>query len=552
MDKFRYFVDVGSGWVSVTPFQNNLEWINANDINPVITRVTLTGSASFLGDDYDIIKTFKDADNVYIPIKVEQYDGSWNNIYEGNADLRDSWDENKKIIKISKFNNSNDPYDNLLSNYKLKYGLKHLFIADQFVINTPADTSTTVDAVLVPGTGLSPVNYQQFYDINGLALWVPGTTDPRWATFLFRSTNGDGSHNFETMSYGYNPGEENVYGYTSLGMVVNGVYNNLWTKLPPGIGANETFSRPIVYNFNRFADVIESLVDIASNVVTFDKNTATTYTGQTDDEVKYSHFDFLHYQFGEASQAAENGGKGSEISLFDTFEIMRTAFNLFWYLDGNALKFKHTSEIGAVGTLDLTSQTEHLKRLDYINASDIPDVEVFETNDAQGVFEVNKDTWGSLAIYYRGSNIDLVNIRTKTNKINISTNVRALMAGEIDTGKNNFALIETIDDIQVSRTAYGTMPDVNLRLSSNNLYGHLNKWRYGFDPSYAGRLKIASFALGDTEPRPLLKLPTISYHISLLTDYDMQNNILTSAGDARTKIIKQKLSGDTLEVEVEL
>lgn len=542
-------MDYGTGWEQVTTYKNKLQWSNSSELNPAISRVTLTGSVSFLADDYDNVMTFKNAGNLYIPILVQQYDGAWNDIYEGNADLRSSWDENIGLIELSKFNNGADQYDNIISNYKIKYGWQNLGLGS-YVTHTQSDTSITIDAVLVAGTGLSPAAYKLAYLVTGTLSLIPTIPDPRWAYFLFRSTNGDGSHNFETMSFDYNPND--AYGYTYVALLYNGSFSKYWVKLPPSVGASETLSQPVAYTFHRFYEMIGELLSIASSVVTLNPSTAVTYTGQSDVGFQYSWFNFHNYQIGEAAEISAVGAKGSEISLFDTFEIMRTAFSLFWYIDGTELKFKHASELTTSGTLDLTSQTEHLKRLKYVSADEIPDVEVFELLDSQGVWEVTSGDWGIFQIYYRNSNLELAKRKRNVNKINISTNVRALLAGEVATDKNNFALLETVDDTSIPRTLYGAYPFLNGRLSAMSLYGHLNKWRYGSDVTIAGRFKVLILSVADTQSRPLLSLPPVSSNISLLTDYDMGNEILTSVGSAKTKVIKQNLSSDELKITLEL
>ena len=295
---FRISFDTGGGWVVFTPYKNDLVWSNENDINPAIVRVRLTGSVTFLGSEYTTIKNFKDAGNNYIPILVEQDDSGWNDIYEGNADLFMPWDENQSSITLNKFNNADDKYDNLISNYTIKYGIKTFGLTSYAIMTIPV-TTTTIDAVLVAGTGLTPAQYIEAYSVNGFIMAV-GFTDPSWAFFLFRSTNGDGSHNFETMSYDFAP--TIPLAYTKIFLTTNG-YAFYWVKLPPGIGSSETFSWPIAYDFNRFPEVMGALLTIAVSTLTFTEGTALTYAGlSTSDPIQYAWFDYTLYQIGEAAE----------------------------------------------------------------------------------------------------------------------------------------------------------------------------------------------------------------------------------------------------------
>ena len=548
---FRISFDVGAGWVVYTPYKNNLTWTKGQDINPAINRVVLSGDVVFSGSEYTALLAFKDAGNNYVPILVEQDNTGWNTIFEGNADLLMSWDENRSIITLNKFNNGADVYDNLLSNYTTKYGI-NTFSLTGHVINTPAITTSTQDAVSVI-TALTPANYILQYDINGFLNIIPGLADPRWVYFLFRSTNGDGSHNFETMSFDLAP--DISAGYNEIRLLVSGVYTALWVKLPPLVAATETLSTPVAYNFHRFPDVMGALLTIAVSTLTFTEATALTYAGLFDGTpTQYAWFDYTLYQIGEAAEISGAGFKNSEISLKDCFDIME-AFALYWYLDGVALKFLHQSELGTSGTLDLSAQTANLQRLDYIEANEIPDAETWSLNDSQGVAldTGTSDIWGEFQIYYRASNIILSNTRKNLYNINLSTNVPALMAGLANTDKNNFALVETVDNTTVPRTIYGaTNPIMNNRLTAGGFFSNQVKYRYGTSPNLATRLKIGLVAFNEFETRPLLKIPVTNYHIDLLTNYDMDKAITTSAGTGKTKQISQHLNTDYAELEIEI
>lgn len=550
MANFRISFDVDAGWVVFTPYANDLIWSNENDINPAIDRVMLAGSVKFVGSEYTTIKNFKDAGNKYIPILVEQDDSGWNTIFEGNADLFSPWDENRKTITLNKFNND-DNYDNLLSNYDIKYNLTELSVTSNVIV-TPSVLSTTIDAFLVPGTGLSPANYILAYDINGFNFSpVP---DPRWAYFLFRSTNPDGSHNFETMSFDYNVG---AFDFVEIKMLIGTTFfGSKWVKLPGVIGATQSIINVVSNTAYRFPSLINTLLTLANTSLTFTEATAVTYIGQFDSTpTQYSFFDYTKYHISETSEVASIGTKNSEISLKDCLDIMADAFDLHWYLDGTALKFKHISELGTSGILDLQTLTANLKRLEYIEANNIPDIEKFITNDAEGTFSDPSggfDPWGIFQIYYRASNNILSNNITREHKINISTNFVALMTGLGTTDKNKFALIETTDDSSVPRVIYGSNPNFNIRLASANLFGHLNKWRFDDSASLATRLKLGLVSLTEIESRPLLKIPTVNYHVDLLTSYDMDKAITTSAGSGKTKSIRQKLNTDYAELEIEI
>lgn len=490
MAKFRISFDIGAGWVIYTPYENNLIWTKGQDINPAINRVVLSGDVIFVGSEYIALLAFKDAGNNYVPVLVEQNDGVWNTIFEGNADLLMSWDENKSSITLNKFNNINDKYDNLLSNYTTKYGI-NTFSLTGHVINTPAITTSTQDAVSVI-TALSSAAYKAAYTINGTLNLITGFTDPRWAHFLFRSTNGDGSHNFETMAFDVAPDES--AGYARIGWVPGGTgtaYINQWVKIPTFAGNSETLSQPVCYNFHRFPDVMGALLTIAVSTLTFTEGTALTYVGLFDSTpTQYAWFDYTLYQIGEAAEISGVGFKNSEISLKDCFDIME-AFGLYWYLDGSALKFLHQSELTTAGTLDLSSQTANLQRLEYIEANEIPDAETWSLNDSQGVAldTGTSDIWGEFQMYYRATNIVLSNTRKKLHNINLSSNVPALMAGLADTDKNNFALIETVDNTTVPRVIYGATSDIlNNRLTAQGFFNNQVKYRYGTNANLVSSL----------------------------------------------------------------
>ena len=142
------------------------------------------------------------------------------------------------------------------------------------------------------------------------------------------------------------------------------------------------------------------------------------------------------------------------------------AFGLYWYLDGSALKFKHQSELSTSGTIDLSTQTVDLQRLNYIEANEIPDIETWKALDSQCVaFDTGtSDIWGEMQIYYRNANSVLTNIRKKEYTIPVSTNVRSLMAGTANTDKNNFALVETEDNSTIPRVVYAPVASTDFNV----------------------------------------------------------------------------------------
>lgn len=550
MERFRYSLDFGSGFVEVNPLDNDLTWIKER-ITLAAIRVKLEGSIIFAGSEYTQIKSYKDAGNRYIDIKIEQNSGGWNTVFEGNAFLFASWDENEQSITLSRFNNDNE-YDNLLSNYDIKYGYRTFGLTEITVV-TPSTNSTTVDAFRVAGTGLTPAQYVAVYDINGFN-YSP-IPDPRWAFFIFRSTNGDGSHNFETMSFEFNV---NSTDFTEIKLLKNNFeYLSLWVKLPPGVGSTQSFTTVVATAAYRFPDMINELLNIANSSLSFTEATAVSYVGQLDSQppfTQYAFFDYTKYLYAESSDVGNLDAKQSDVTLKSLFDIMEKAFDLHWYLDGTALKFKHTTELTTSGTLDLSDETANLKRLEYIE-NDIPDIEVFKTNDIKGVAADTGSSsfpFGKMEIYYRTGNTVLTNKRIKEHNIPIDTNITGLMSGNTTINRNDHCLIEVLDDSSIPRTIFGSNPDWNLRLSSLNLYGHLNKWRYGENPSLATRLKFGLISLIETLPRPLTKIPTVSIHQDLLTNYDFDKEIITSAGSGITEKISQRLDSDILELEIHI
>jgi len=549
MANIRFSFDTGGGFVVFTAFDNQVTW-HKEKITLAAVRVRLEGSVTFTGSEYTTLINFKDAGNNYVPIRVEQDNAGWNTIFEGVAFLLVPWDENRSTITLTDFTND-DEYDNFLSNYDIKYGYRTFSLTDYGIV-TPSVVSTTIDAAKVAGTGLSAANYILAYDINGFPL-LTAALDPRWAYFLFRSTDA-GGHNFETMSYDYDIG---AFDFVEIRMLIGGTdYRAKWVKLPPGVGSTQSIINPVATAAYRFPDLLDALIPLANSSLTFTEATAVTYTGQSADEPpsQYAFFDYTKYMLAEASDVANLDAKESSITCKFLLEIMAKCFDLHWYLDGTALKFKHTTELTTSGTLDLSTQTAQLQRLEYIE-TDIPDIEIFQAKDSKGDWH---DTgggafpFGKVQIYYRSSNNTLSRRVTKIHDFPVLTNVLSLMSGNFTPDNNDHCLIEVTNDSSTPRVVYGINPDWNVRLSSGQLYGHLNKWRYGVEPDLATRLKISVLSLFDTEPRPLLKIPIINYHEDLVTDYDMDKAITTSAGSGITQNISQDLNSDVLKLEIHL
>jgi len=551
--RYKYYLDFGSGYTEVQPFNINLTISKKRDINIVANRIVLEGNLSFKKQDFDNIVNYKNSNHRYINFQIKQLVNTTETIiFDGNANLLTSYDFNRKIVTLRQFNYF-DFYDKILNNYDISYSIEDLFL-DDIAIDTPLVISETVYAVKVPNTGYDAVQYKKYYDINGRpTATIAAQQDPRWEYFLYESTNADGSHNYQTCAFVTKAAT--IDGFEPIVLMENGVQQTYYVKKPISVGMN--FYGIWIYGnrFNEVSGMIDALLKIIDNSLSFDAATDITYAGQQDSSgTPYVTFDINKLLLGEVSDIAGDGSKGSSISLKKILDIFAQAFDLHWYVDGTHLKFLHVSEMTFSGSIDLTTETTNLNRIEYID-DEIPDTETFETLDSVGVYEGTSSVgsaWGKMQIYYRNSHNERSQPKIKQNKIEINTNAVAMSNGLCDTGKNQLALIKVEDTTGKIRTISGTYPNWNSGLATKTLFAHLNKWRYGDSAQLATRFKIGLISLFEIKSRPLKKIPLIKRHISNFANFDIKKEAITTAGNGFIWSIKQDLNSDFAEIEIKI
>lgn len=517
MQLYRYKIED----IIYDPYNIGIDWIRESDINPAIYRNKISGSITFGSDFYDVING--NTTDVYWNFKIEQLklsDSSWNLIYEGYFDRRYlNIDENKKRITISKIASAQDDYDKIQKLYDIQ--VQSTLIESPNVIYGGSETSVVLYCDKnAGGAGLTPAQYQAAYDVDANAL-QSAVQDPRWAYFIFAGNDAGGIPTFHTMAFTFRPAG---YGYNLIDIQING-YDQVkrWVKLPPIVGATETYSIIITPRATDIGTFIDNMLSYLATGLNFNSTTDVSSTILMD-----------AIYIANARSLVFEWPPFTRISLKQILDGFQDGFNWFWYVESGNLKFIHPTDFfNGYPTLDLTSETINNKRLSPIESS-IPDIETFRHEDSRPVNDSTFSNHNTYEIEY-----DLVNFTEPLKReynSGLYTNVPALMQNEIESDEEGFVLLEIDRNALPSRyiTFYtGSIDTYNGTLGMQQLgLLYLSAWRY-WNKSYGtGSLKTG-YTLGT---RPLYRLDDVPIQLDndeILTDFETRQKVTTSAGECK-------------------
>lgn len=364
MEKFRYYIDLGSGYVLIDVYKNNLSLKVDKSDSLIFEAKNLSGSISFLGQT--AVDCFDNRTILYyVPFKIEEYNGSaWNTLLECEADIRGEYLRLSKVMTISKFQQTATENTSILAALKTPYKLAGLVQNRQI---SQTITSTRLDVYSIP-TSLTPGAYTLSYTLEGYAVTLE--VDVRWANFRYYSTTGVSPnliHRYSIQSFDYLPGYDegwNLY----FKMLFDG--DTYWAKsaVPPVTYAEETFASVLLQRPHRLDDVLYLLINGIDSGLTFDN----TDSGDL--------FDATQYYIGYTDECNLAEVKGLDFTLETLFKFLLEFYNLGWYIEGTKLKFRERPYIYYNSTLDWSVETVNWDSVK-MAYNPIPDREKWEFAD---------------------------------------------------------------------------------------------------------------------------------------------------------------------------
>jgi hypothetical protein len=573
--KFKFEISdaTPTSWNEVEPIQFPTFVKSRGDINPAITRLRLDGSMVVEKDAFDLIDGWYPSGIAtsyvqrWIQYKVSQdISGTYETIIQGYCNADTNVDYNRKQITLTNFSNSDDNYDIILNNYETDVSIYGLGLSDYRI--KIEDDAIMYNIHATPGTGLTQANYKTLYTINGdQNLAGALTPDPRWAYFLFSHTIGTDEHVYVTLGIDYRIDTVNsnsLYSYTLITVVnyyisttqYTNIYQRLWVKLPSSTSDSDSIFKTIAVRALTVEDLIDALLDNIDSSLSFVASTGVTFTGGSSGSVVYPTFDFDWLNIAESKEELYEANLDAKLSLKKVLDWMEQVFDLYWYMDSNSLKFKHRSELATSGTLDLSTETAHLKQTS-LQETNLPTFERFLFKDSDGTYYdytgITK-IFGVFEITYT-TDFDNAARTQKDNSVDLNTNVKLQLQQNADNDIDGWSLLYANPTLLLEgRTKNleqsGSTPDEkNLTLSARYMYGFVLSSRYGNSIDVATKLKIGISA----EAKPLYKLPEIKYNPTVRLDlFDFGQSITTALGASQAIELRHELSGGQALLTVEL
>lgn len=340
MDKFRYSIDLGSGYVLTEVHDNKLKLVPSKTNSLRVETKKLTGSIVFAGDNAENAFNLRTT-NYLVPFLIEEWNGSsWNDLFECNADLRGQYLRNSRTLTIDTFEEAESVLSIFLGSLQKSYKTTDLGLSPNGVAQTI--TSTRLDILSNP-TALTQAAYIAAFDLEGNAINVE--VDTRWNYFRFYSTSGSSPnwiHTYSARSFNYRPGSMN---FQREYVKIQQGNTNSWVKLPPVSYTEESWT-PVLsvvsYRLDLFLDAIVSGIDSS---LSFDFADAG---------------DFINTNYRYIGDGDEFNGsdiKGIEFTLQKLFDFFQNYLNYSWYIDSNKLKFKSNAWKFSNSLLDWSSET---------------------------------------------------------------------------------------------------------------------------------------------------------------------------------------------------
>lgn len=386
-ERFRYFIDIGSGYQSIEVYDNNLnlDVFRSDEISYLLKNQQLRGSIKIKGDDAETVFSSRTT-GYYKPFKVESFNGSiWSTLVECNADIRGEYLFSQKILTIDNFDKGYANHDKLIADYDVKYNVLDFSPAlTKRTIIKGSVTSTSI-TLISPAVSVNWATYQTIYDIFGRNT---GKGDPydRFNYMRLKSSTGTApniKHTYQVMIFENSPGVSNTHGYlkipwtipnaalgqsySTLPILLGGLDTEYWAKLPTAADQTETFNANYSENCYKASDILNYIVSSLDVSLEFDENDAgdavlidDLYIGSTN-ELVFKPIESLN------------------LSLKDILGFMKYYGGANWFIDSGKLKFERQQYTYYTSSLDWSSEISNVNiEKAYDN---MPDAEIFAVAD---------------------------------------------------------------------------------------------------------------------------------------------------------------------------
>lgn len=384
MDKFRYSIDLGSGYSLIDVYDNKLKTIIKRGVSDLIELKELTGSLSFIGQSAEDI--FAKRTTAYkIPFKVEEYNGAvWQNFHECYVDIRGGYERLSRVAIISGFKEFAKPETKIIENLKESFNITALNIIRFDVLQ---DMSSQLLRIFSRPTTLSAFNYKQSYDIE--QNWTSSSfQDSRWSYFYYVGSTGSFPnvvYEWACNSFELNP---DLDGYDKI--TIAGV--NSWvTQTASGDPADVTTDAIISAQNYRLNQILHAICQSIDSTVTYND----FYT---------SGFSAKNIFIGNSSEFLKQDNGGIEITLASIFRCLRVNYCVDWFIEDGFMKFRWKPLEYYIDTIDWSAETINVNNIDFAEKPN-PDSEFFSFLDKDRDYDIYLNPGFSSSFNYSSFNL---------------------------------------------------------------------------------------------------------------------------------------------------
>lgn len=362
MDKFRFLIDLGSGYTLINTYNNELKLEVERGISDAIEAKKINGSIVLSGSLAETVYN-KRTVGYKLPFKVQEYDGAfWNDLHECYVDIRGQYNrlqQNLVLENFQEFETENTP---IIASIKDKFNLTDLGYDNIPILQDT--TSQYLDVYSVP-TALTPGDYPDNYTLEGFGseLFPKVPADSRWTPFFYVSSTGSSPnfiHQYRVRAFEFDPGDPGVYNKITF----NG--KPYWVKSTQAGDPNDTYTDNIISQQNQLlANVFNGILDAIDNTLSF--NFALAGGG----------FNAAASFIGNTSEFTQENTEGLELSLEQIFNFLRKTYRCAWYIDpnDNLLKFRWRPLEYYNNTLDFSTETLNVENINFA-INPLPDGEL--------------------------------------------------------------------------------------------------------------------------------------------------------------------------------
>lgn len=366
MDKFRYYINLGTGYNLIDVYDNKIKTVIERGESDLIESRELSGSLSFVGQLAEDI--FNKRSTLYkIPFKIEEYNGTiWQTFHECYVDIRGGYQRLSRVAIITKFREFDKPETKILAQLKQTFNISELGNSPLQVLQDIVSQLLTIDSL---PTSLNQTDYKTYYNIES-NYTSPRYSDNRWKYFYHVGTTGTSPnliHQYACNSFDFDP---LLDGYDKINL--NGV--NYWVIITVSGDPLDIITDSIVCEQNYgLTNTLNSICQAIDSTVNFSALYANGFSA-------------VNTYIGNTSEFLNEDSEGIEISLENIFKLLRTIYSVDWYIDAGFLKFAWKPLEYYIDTIDWSLETINVNNIDF--SENKPDLEYFSFLDKDRKYDI--------------------------------------------------------------------------------------------------------------------------------------------------------------------